>query len=717
MRCLGFIAAFVVSAAAVVVGAGAVAKEGSLSYPDTRRVEQVDEFHGTRVPDPYRWLEADVRESEEVAAWVEAENDVARAYLDAIPARDAIRQQLTKLWDYERFSAPWKEGGRYFFWKNDGLQDQAVLYWSDSYDGEGTVLIDPNDRAEDGTISIGETVVSDNGRLIAYCVKEAGSDWSVIEVKRVDDGEKLTDVLQWVRWGNIVWNSAGTGFFYSRYPEPPPGKKFQASTVDQKIYFHRLGQPQADDELVFELPEHPTQSFWLARTDDDRYLVLSIGRSTDPQNKVYVREVGAAGEWTRLIDDFDNEFSFVGNAGERLYFITDLDAPTKRLIAMPADQTGREHVEEIVGPVEATLKSASLLDGKLICGYLQDVAARVELFTPAGDPLGDVELPGLGTVDGFEGRQDATETFYMFTGYVTPPSIYRYDLRTGQSQRIRAPQVDFDPQQYESTQSFYESADGTRVPIIVSHRKGLKKDGQNPTLLYGYGGFNISLTPYFSVEYAVWMDMGGVVAVPNLRGGGEYGEAWHAAGKQINKQNVFDDFIAAAEWLIDQGYTSPEKLAIAGGSNGGLLVGACEVQRPDLFGACLPAVGVLDMLRYHQFTAGHFWRDEYGVPEDAEQFAALIAYSPYHNVKPGVAYPPTMITTADTDDRVVPMHSFKFAAALQAAQAGDAPILLRVETRAGHGAGTPTSKRIDEAADKWAFLWKSLGMGDEESSP
>ncbi|MAT72805.1 MAG: S9 family peptidase [Planctomycetaceae bacterium] len=697
----------------IIAGAGVgFAKEGPLTYPDTRRVDQVDEFHGQQVPDPYRWLEADVRESDEVAEWVAAENDVARAYLDAIPQRDAIRERLTKLWDYQRYSAPSEEGGRYFYWKNDGLQDQAVLYWADSYDGDGQVLIDPNGRAEDGTVSIGQTAVSENGRLIAYCVKEAGSDWSVIEVKRVDDGEKLPDRLQWVRWGNIVWNSAGTGFYYSRYPEPPPGEQYQASTVDQKIHFHRLGQPQEDDELVFELPEEPTHSFWIARTDDDKYLVLSIGRSTDPQNKVYVREVGATGDWTRLIDDFDNEFSFVGNIGDRLYFVTDLDAPTKRLITLPADQPGREHAEEIVGAVEATLESVSLLDGKLICQYLQDVASRVELFTTEGDPLGDVDLPGLGSANGFGGEQDATETFYSFTGYVTPPSIYRYDLRTGESQLIRAPQVDFDPEQYESTQAFYNSADGTRVPIIVSHRKGLVRDGQNPTVLYGYGGFNISLTPQFSVTNAVWMDMGGVLAVPNLRGGGEYGESWHTAGKQVNKQNVFDDFIAAAEWLIAEKYTSTPKLAISGGSNGGLLVGAVEVQRPDLFGACLPAVGVLDMLRYHQFTAGHFWRDEYGVPEDAAQFAALIAYSPYHNAKPGVAYPPTMITTADTDDRVVPMHSFKFAAALQAAQAGDAPILLRVETRAGHGAGTPTSKLIDQTADKYAFLWKVLGMGE-----
>ncbi|MBX3434893.1 MAG: S9 family peptidase [Pirellulales bacterium] len=689
-------------------------KEASLSYPPARRVEQFDDFHGTKVADPYRWLEADVRESPEVAAWVAAQNDVARAFLDAIPARESIRRRLTDLWNYPRYSAPWKEGDRYFFHKNDGLQDQAVLYWSDAYDGEERVLIDPNEHAEDGSISLGQTAVSEDGSLLAYCVKEAGSDWSIIEVKRIADGAKLPDRLLWVRWGNIVWNAEGSGFFYSRYPEPPEGAQFQASTVDQKICFHRLGDPQEADELVFEFPEEPTQSFWISRSDDDRHLVLSIARSTDPQNKVYVRPVGSSPDaWVRLIDDFDNQFSFVGNVGDKLYFITDLDAPTKRIVALPADKPGRERLEEIVGAVEATLDGASLLDGKLVCQYLQDVAARVELFTAEGDPLGDVTLPGIGTVAGFDGRQSATETFYMFTGYVAPPAIYRYDLRSGESQLVRAPQVKFDPAQYESRQAFYRSKDGTRIPLIISHKKGLARDGDNPTLLYGYGGFNISITPAFSVEYAVWMDMGGVLAVPNLRGGGEYGEQWHQAGKQLDKQNVFDDFIAAAEWLIAEKYTRPAKLAVMGGSNGGLLVGAVETQRPELFGACLPAVGVMDMLRYHQFTAGHFWRDEFGAPEDPESFRALFAYSPYHNIRAGTSYPPTMIATADTDDRVVPMHSFKYAAAMQAAQGGEAPILLRVETRAGHGAGTPTSKRIDQAADRWAFLWKTLGMGEQ----
>ena len=680
-------------------------------YPETRRVDQVDEYHGVKIADPYRWLEDDPRNSPEVADWIDAQNVVTRAYLDAIPELKNIRQRLTDLWNYERYSAPWQEAGKYFFLKNDGLQNQAVLYKADAYDAEGAVLIDPNKWSEDGTIALGQTKVSDDGRLLAYTRQEAGSDWSTIRVMEVDSGKELPDELKWSRHGNIVWNAAGDGFFYARYPEPPAEEKFQALSLNQMIYFHKLGDAQADDTLVYRDPENPKWSFWLTRSDDDQYLVLMIFRSTDPQNQVLVRRIDAADDkWTTLVDDFDNEFGFIGNVGSKLLFLTDLEATTKRVVAIDAGQPGAEQATEIVSAVEATLANASLIDGKLICQYLQDVAARIELFTAEGQPLGKVELPGIGSAEGFGGKQQDKETFFVFTSYTTPPSIYRLDMATTETTRIRAPQIKFDPDQYESRQAFCTSKDGTRVPIIVAHRRGLKLDGTNPTLLYAYGGFSISLTPFFSVEYAAWMDMGGVIAVANLRGGGEYGEAWHAAGKKTNKQNVFNDFIAAAQWLVAEKYTSHEKLAVMGGSNGGLLVGAVETQQPELFGACLPAVGVMDMLRYDQFTAGHFWRDEYGTAENAEEFKAIAAYSPYHNLKSGTHYPATLITTADTDDRVVPMHSFKFAAALQHAQGGDAPVLLRVETRAGHGAGTPITKRIDQAADKYAFLWKTLGM-------
>jgi prolyl oligopeptidase len=683
-----------------------------MKYPDTRRGDQVDEYHGRAVADPYRWLEDDARTSPEVADWIAAENQVTRAFLDAIPERGPIRAKLAELWNYERYSAPWRMGGRYFYFKNDGLQNQSVLYWADRYDADGQVLIDPNAWAADGTIALGQAEVSDDGRLLAYARQEAGSDWVTIHVMEIESGRQLDDVIEWSRHGNIVWNAAGDGFFYARYPEPPAGEKYQAKSLDQMIYYHKLGEPQSADQLVYSDPEHPEWGFWLGRTDDDRYLVLSISRSTDPQNKVYVRPVDAPldGAWTKLIDDFDNEFAFIGNEGSRLLFMTDLAAPTKRIVAIEADSPGRSGAVEVVPADDATLETASLLAGKLICQYIADVASRVDVFSAQGERLSQVALPGVGSAGGFGGKQTDAETFYTFTSYTTPPSVFRYDVLSGESQLIRAPQIKFDPSQYESRLDFATSKDGTRVPVIVTSKKGLPRDGQNPTVLYGYGGFNIPLTPAFSVEYAVWMDLGGVVAVANLRGGGEYGEAWHQAGKKHKKQNVFDDFIAAAEWLIAEKYASPPRLAIYGGSNGGLLVGAAMTQRPELFGAAMPAVGVLDMLRFHQFTAGHFWVDEYGSADDPEEFKTLLAYSPYHNVKDGAHYPATLITTADTDDRVVPMHSFKFGAALQHAQGGDAPILLRIETRAGHGAGTPITKRIDQAADRWAFLWKALGM-------
>ena len=691
-----------------------------MSYPATRRVDQVDEYHGMKVADPYRWLEQDPRSSEEVDAWIAAQNKVTRAFLDGIPELGAIRQRLSDLWNYERYSAPWQVASRYFYFKNDGLQNQAVLYVADSYDADGRVLIDPNTWSEDGTIAMGQAKMSDDGKLLAYTRQAAGSDWSTVHVVEVHTGTELPDKLQWARHGNIVWNAASDGFHYARYPEPPEGEEHQALSLNQMIYFHRLGDDQADDKLVFRRPDQPKWSFWLTRTDDDRYLVLSMFRSTDPQNQVLVRPVGADADdaWTTLVGDFENEFGFIGNVGSKFFFLTDLGAATKRIVAMDAggagEGGGEQVVEEIVGATKATLADASFIDGKLIAQYLEDVASRVELFTPEGDPLGDVPLPGVGSADGFSGKQQDKETFFTFTSYTTPPSIYRLDLRSAEVAVIRTPQIKIDPSQYESTLEFCTSKDGARVPIIISHRKGLERNGCNPTLLYAYGGFNIALTPYFSVEYAAWMDMGGVVAVANLRGGGEYGEAWHAAGKKTHKQNVFDDFIAASEWLIAERITSTDKLAIMGGSNGGLLVGAAEAQRPDLYAAALPAVGVMDMLRFHQFTAGHFWRDEYGTADDAAEFKALLAYSPYHNLKSGASYPATLITTADTDDRVVPMHSFKFAAAMQHAQGGPAPILLRVEVRSGHGAGTPITKRIDLAADKWAFLWKTLGMGPLE---
>ncbi|MEX2091803.1 MAG: prolyl oligopeptidase family serine peptidase [Pirellulales bacterium] len=709
-------------------------------YPETRRVDTTDTYHGTKVADPYRWLEADVRESPEVAEWVKKQNEVAQAYLDAIPQRPQIERRLTELWNYARYSAPVEEAGKYFYLKNDGLQDQAVLYVADKYVGEGRVLLDPNEWSKDGTMALADFAPSPDGKLLAYARSEAGSDWQQIFLVDVETGKERSDQLKFARFSDIKWDRSGSGFYYSRYPEPAPGAQYQSVATNQMLYFHKLGDEQSADALVYRRQDNPDWSFGLTPTDDGKYLVLGIYRSTDPQNQVLVRETSAAAnaKWTELIADFENEFSFVGNDGSKLYFITDLAAPTKRIVTMDVAKPGRENVAEIVPTGVGTIDSASILAGRLIVQSLVDVLPHVRLFDLQGKQLGEVKLPGIGTVAGFGGLQENTETFYIFTSYNTPTDVYRYDVPANKSELVRRPEVPFNPDDFVVEQVFYKSKDGTRVPMMLAYKTRAERaeragsrapersDGRTPsgdptpeqtppaeprpTLLYGYGGYSITISPSFSADYIAWMELGGVVAVANLRGGGEYGEDWHLDGKNLKKQNVFDDFIAAAEWLIAEDRTTSDQLAILGGSNGGLLVGAVEVQRPELFGACIPIVGVLDMLRFHQFTAGQFWRDEYGSVDDPAEFKNLLGYSPYHNIQDGVQYPATLIMTADTDDRVVPMHSFKFAAALERAQAGDAPILLRVESRAGHGAGTPTSKRIENAADRWAFLVKSLKM-------
>lgn len=689
---------------------GPVEVSDKITYPDTKRSATVDTFHGVDVPDPYRWLEADIRESEQVQAWVDAQNEVTQAYLQSIPEREAIEARLTTLWNYPKYSAPAQVGGKYFFRKNDGLQNQAVLYVADSLDSEPRVLIDPNQWSEDGTIALSAVIPNDQGKLLAYTASEAGSDWKSLRVLEIETGQLLDDHLKWMRWGGVQWNEAGDGFYYGRYPEPEAGEQYQTLALDHMVYFHKLGTPQSDDVLIYKRPDEPKWTFSTTLTEDNQFLVIEISKSTDDQNQVLYKDLSKPNsEFVELIGDFENQFWFFGSTDRLFYFLTDLDAPTKRVVAMNLDRPGREDLIEIIPSAKDTLRGVSLVNHQIVASYLKDATTVARIFNLQGKKIKDVEFPGLGTVSGFGGKQTDTETFYSFSSYVKPPSIYHYDMNTGESTPWRTAKVDFDPDQFESKQIFYQSKDGTKVPMIISHRKGLELDGANPTLLYGYGGFNISLTPQFSVGYITWMEMGGVVAIPNLRGGGEYGEQWHVAGKTVNKQNVFDDFIAAAEWLIANKYTKTDRLAIQGGSNGGLLVGAVMTQRPDLFGACLPAVGVMDMLRYQSFTAGRFWVDEYGTVDDEAQFNALLKYSPYHNLRPD-NYPATLVSTADTDDRVVPMHSFKFAAALQHAQKGDNPTLIRIETRAGHGAGTPTSKRIENIADHWAFLLKSLEM-------
>ncbi len=687
----------------------AFAGDTRMKYPETKKIDHVDDHHGTKVPDPYRWLEDDVRQSKEVAAWVEAQNKVTIAFLESIPQREAIKKRLTDLWNYEKYGVPIKAGGRYYYFKNDGLQNQSVMYAMETLTSEPRVLIDPNSWSKDGTVALAATSFSDDGKFLAYSVAEAGSDWNIWRVMEADSGRLLSDELKWVKFSGVSWTKDSRGFFYSRYDEPKEGAAFQSLNKNQKVFYHRVGSSQSDDVLVYKRPDQPDWGFQTTVSEDGRYLIITTWKGTDDKYRVAYKDLlEPYGMPVDLIDNFDHEYTFIGNEGPVFFFQTELEATRRRVIAI---DTRRPHLlKELIPEAKETLVGVNILANQFVVTYLKDAKTQVKLFALDGRFVREVEFPGIGSAAGFGGKREDTETFYSFSSFATPANIFRYNLLTGKSELFRKTNVRFSPDDYEVTQVFYKSKDGTKVPMFVAHKKGLKKDGHNPTLLYGYGGFAISLTPSFSVARLAWMEMGGVFAMPNLRGGGEYGEDWHQGGTKLNKQNVFDDFIAAGEWLIENKYTSSSKLAIQGGSNGGLLVGACMAQRPDLFGACLPAVGVMDMLRFHKFTAGRFWVDDYGSADDPEQFKAIVAYSPYQNLKPGKKYPATLVTTADTDDRVVPGHSFKFAAALQAAQSGDSPTLIRIETRAGHGAGKPTSKIIEEVSDQWAFLVKTLGM-------
>jgi prolyl oligopeptidase len=689
----------------------ASAGENRLVYPETRRVDQVDELHGVKVADPYRWLEEDVRNSKEVADWVAAENKLTFGYLEAIPQREKIRRRLTELWNFAQYYGAVKEGGRYYFLKNDGLQNQAVLYRLDTLDGEPKVLLDPNKWSKDGTIALQGVTFSDDGKYVAYGRAEAGSDWATWYVMEIESGKILPEELKWTKFTHAAWTKDGRGFFYSRFEEPQPGAMYQALNFNNKLYYHKVGTPQSDDVLVYYRPEHPDWLYSGQVSDDGRYLVITIELGSSDRYRIDVKDLAEMYAMpVEVIDNFNNEYTYVGNDGRVLFFKTDLDAPRRRLIAIDLGKPNRADWKEIIPQAEGTLTQVSFVADRFIASYLKDVLPQVKVFAIDGRYVRDVEFPGIGAVVGFSGKRTDIETFYAFSSFATPPSIYHYNVITGISRLFRRAEAKINPDDYEVKQVFYKSKDGTRVPMFIAHKKGVKLDGANPTLLYGYGGYNISLPPVFSIGRVAWMEMGGVYAQANLRGGGEYGEAWHLAGTKLQKQNVFDDFIAAAEWLINNKYTRSDKLAIQGGSNGGLLVGAVMTQRPELFGACLPAVGVMDMLRFHLFTEGRTWTEDFGSPDNPEHFKAILAYSPYHNLKPGTRYPATLVTTADTDDRVVPGHSFKFIAELQRDQAGDAPVLIRIETRAGHGGGMPVSKKIEETADLWAFLVKNLGM-------
>jgi len=694
-------------------GAVAVASRTAArpAYPDTPRVETVDVWHGTDVPDPYRWLEQDPRTSPEVAQWIAAENRVTAAWLEQVPQRAAIRQRLEALWNYERITPPRRTGGRWFYSRNTGLQNQSVLFAVASPDGEPVAILDPNGWSADGTVALAGISPSDDGRYLAYARSTAGSDWREWRVRDLGAGRDLDDLLRWTKFTSVSWTRDGRGFFYSRYDAPPEGQAYQALNRNQKLSFHRLGTPQSDDVLVYHRPDQPDWDYDGRVTEDGRYLIISVHKGTDPKNRVLVRDLGEPYAMpVEIVGAFDNEYAFLGNDGPVLYFKTDLEAPKGRLIAIDLRAPARDRWRTLVPEATEAIRGADLAGDSFVVTYLKDAVTEVRLYRTDGKHVRDVAFPGLGTASGFEGKRDATEVFYSWTSFSTPPSVYRYDLASGASTLWRQPKLAFKPDDYVVRQVFYTSKDGTRVPMFIAHRRDVKPDGNRPTLLYGYGGFRISMTPTFSPARLAWMEMGGVFALPNLRGGGEYGEDWHRAGTGRNKQNVFDDFIAAGEWLVANGYTRPARLAIQGGSNGGLLVGACLTQRPDLFGAALPAVGVMDMLRFQKFTAGRYWVDDYGSADDPQMFPVLMAYSPYHNLKPATKYPATLITTADTDDRVIPAHSFKFAAAMQADQAGDAPVLIRIETAAGHGGGKPTRKQIDEATDQYAFLVRALGM-------
>ncbi len=673
------------------------------NYPASPRGSEGDTLHGVYVPDPYRWLEH--ADSPATRAWIAVQNELTETFLGALPQRQAITGRLRELWNFERYGLPVEEAGVYVYTRNDGLQNQSVLYHTRDPRGPGKVLLDPNQLSKDGTVALAGYVLSPDGRYLAYGLASGGSDWNEWRVREISTGKDLVDQLRWIKFSRPAWARDSSGFYYGRYAEPAPGQALAAANYFQKLHFHKLGSAQADDALVYERPDQKEWGFGPQVSEDGAFLVIQVWQGSARTNRVFVKFLAESGQPVReILPHADAQYVYVGNEGRRFWFRTDRDAPRGRLIELELDRPAPEFWRELVAESADTLEAVSVLGDRFYARYLHDARSLVRVHDLRGQMLGELPLPGIGTVSGLAGRRDSRETYFAFTSFSRPATTYRLTLASRQSEVWRAPKLAFDPEQFVTRQVFFVSRDGTRVPMFVSHRKDLPLDGKRPTFLYGYGGFNISLTPWFSVAQLAWMERGGVLAVPNLRGGGEYGRAWHEAGSKLKKQNTFDDCIAAAEWLIREGYTAPAQLGIGGGSNGGLLVGAVINQRPDLFAAALPQVGVMDMLRFHRYTIGWAWTSDYGSPDNPEEFRLLHAYSPLHNIRHNRAYPATLVTTGDHDDRVVPAHSFKYAAALQAAHAGPAPILIRIETRAGHGAGKPTDKLIAEAADRLAFL-------------
>jgi prolyl oligopeptidase len=691
----------------LAIGLASIAEAQPLKYPASKTVAVVDDYHGTAVADPYRWLED--ADAEDTQAWVAAQNQLTFSYLQAIPARETIKRRLTELWNYPKYGPPVKEGGRYFFTKNDGLQNQSVLYVQDKLDGPPRPLIDPNTLSADGTIAMTTWTASVNGKHVAYGLSRGGSDWQEVKIRNVDLGADYDEVLQWCRFASIAWTHDHKGFYYDRYPEPGSVPEEDQSKYN-RVYYHVLGTPQAQDKLIYERPDDKELSFGPQITEDGKYLVLYVFRGTDTKNRIYYRRVDSDRPFIKLLDAADANYTLINNQGTLFYFRTDADAPRGRIIAIDLTKPERENWREILPQQQDVVDFAVMAKDQLVVCFMHDAHHLLKVYSRQGKFLREIALPAIGTIVNLSSKRDDIEMFFDFASFLFPTTVYRYDFNPGKLEVFLGPKVNIDPSRFETRQVFYPSKDGTQTPMFLIHKKNLPLNGNNPALLYGYGGFNVSLTPTYSTPYVLWIENGGVLAIPNLRGGGEYGEAWHQAGMLEKKQNVFDDFIAAAEWLLAQGYTNRTKLAINGGSNGGLLVAACLTQRPELFGAAVCQVPVIDMLRYHQLTVGHWWIPEYGSADNPDQFKFLYAYSPLHNVKAATSYPPTLITSADTDDRVVAAHAKKFAATVQTAQSSSNPILIRIETKAGHGQGKPTSKRIEEATDIYAFLFKIFDM-------
>ncbi|MCF8366265.1 MAG: prolyl oligopeptidase family serine peptidase [Bacteroidales bacterium] len=676
-----------------------------IHYPETKKGTVTDNYHGTEIADPYRWLENDT--SAETEAWVKEQNILTDSLLNTIPFRNQIKERLTKIWDYPKYGVTFKKGERYFYFKNDGMQNQSVFYVQENLNAEPQVLLDPNKLSEDGTVALAGYNISKDGKYLAYSIARGGSDWNEIFVMEIEGRKMLNDHLKWIKFSGMSWQ--GDGFYYSRYDEPK-GSELSGKNEFHKVYFHKVGDMQNNDKLIFENKDFPLRNYYAATTEDERYLVLYVTESTTG-NALYVKDLTKENaKFETLVDGFENDYAVVDDFNGKLLVRTNFEAPKYQVIEVDPENMNKSNWKTLLPEKEEVLESISLVGGKIVAEYMKDAYSQAFIYDLDGNKIADLNLPGIGTLSGFNGEKDENIAFYGFTSFTFPSTIYKYDIAANESEIYRDAKMNFDATKYETKQVFYESKDGTKVPMFIVHKKGIELNGKNPTLLYGYGGFNVSLTPGFSTTRLLLLEQGGVFAMPNIRGGGEYGEDWHLSGTLGKKQNVFDDFIAAAEYLIENKYTSPDYLAIQGGSNGGLLVGAVMTQRPDLARVAFPAVGVLDMLRYHLFTIGWAWATDYGTSDKAEDFEYLIKYSPLHNVKEGTCYPATMVTTADHDDRVVPAHSFKFISELQDKQACINPVLIRIETKAGHGAGKPTAKIIDEYADIYSFLFYNMGI-------